>query len=442
MLSSFIQFFEKRKLLHPKPDFLVAVSGGIDSAVLCELCHQAAFDFTIIHCNFHLRGDESMRDEAFVESLGAKYKVPVIIKHFNTQSFAMENSLSIQEAARDLRYQWFAEIKAERKASCTLLAHHANDNIETVVMNFFRGTGLDGLSGMPEEVIKSDCLRPLLKFTRKEIEEFAYTHQIDWVEDSSNVSNKYTRNFFRNEVIPAIQNVYPQVEENIGNNIDRFKKTANLYHQLVSELKEKLNKGIPPESRYPAKQLLAYRHTALIFEIIKGFGFGERQVEAVEKLCSGETGKYIENEFFQIIKHRAWLVIAPKRESANTIAIEKEEKEIRFEGGFIEIKKSKKDKGRLQKAPQVAQVDGSKIVFPLLVRRWQTGDYFYPLGMPKKKKLSRFFIDQKLSKIDKEKVWVMESGKRIVWVMGYRIDDRFKITDQTKEVLEITITNP
>ncbi|HVG41504.1 MAG TPA: tRNA lysidine(34) synthetase TilS [Chitinophagaceae bacterium] len=442
MLQQFISFLKEKNLLQPQHHFLVAASGGIDSVVLCALCKEANLSFSIIHCNFHLRAAESNRDEEFVRSLGVKYDVAVFVKDFDALTFAEQNRLSIQEAARVLRYNWFAAIREKRKAAYTLLAHHATDDVETLLMNFFRGTGLEGLTGMPWNVETSHCLRPLLKNTRKDIEDYAETNKLDWVEDSSNALNKYTRNFFRNDLIPALQKVYPQVEENLINNINRFKKTNNLYKILVQELKQKLNKGAFPQIRYPVKQLLNYSHTSLIYEIIKDFGFGEKQVPEVLKLCSSESGKYIENEGHQVIKHRAWLIIAPKSVQATAIAIEKGETEIRFNSSFLEIKKLRIEKLQLQKNAAVAQLDASKIEYPLLLRKWKEGDYFYPLGMAKKKKLSRFFIDLKLPKNEKENIWVLESAKRIIWVIGYRIDDRYKITERTKEVLQITKTFP
>jgi tRNA(Ile)-lysidine synthase len=308
-------------------------------------------------------------------------------------------------------------------------------------MNFFRGTGLDGLTGMRWNLPESGCLRPLLQHSRKEIENFASENKLSWVEDSSNNSNKYTRNFFRNEIIPEIKKAFPQVEENVLDNIERFKKTKNLYDLLVDDLKKKLNKGPHPEVRIPVKLLMRYRHTSLIYEIIKDYGFGEKQVHEIVKLAHSESGKFIENESYQIIKHRNWFIISPKIERSNTIAIEEGVKRIQFDGGVVEIKNMVSKNAILSNEQNVALIDAKEIEYPLLLRLSKEGDYFYPLGMQKKKKLSRFFIDKKLSKNEKEKVWVIESAKRIVWVIGKRIDDRFKITAKTKQVIQFTISS-
>ncbi len=420
----------------------MATSGGVDSVILCELCYQAKFSFSIAHCNFKLREEESDRDEAFVRSLAEKYKVPVFVETFATKAVASERKISIQEAARLLRYNWFKDLTKKNASSFVLLAHQANDDIETVIMNFFRGTGLEGLTGMRSTLLESGCLRPLLKYSRKEIENFIKENNLSWVEDSSNRSNKYTRNFFRNEIIPAIKKVFPHVEENVLDNVQRFKKTNHLYNLLVNDLKKKLNKGTEPEVRIPIKLLMQYIHTSLIYEIIKDYGFGEKQVHEVEKLADSESGKFIENESYQIIKHRNWFIISPKIERSNTIAIEEGVKQIRFDGGgVLDIKSMSLQKATLSSEQNVALIDAKGIEYPLLLRLWKEGDYFYPLGMQKKKKLSRFFIDQKLPKNEKEKVWVIESAKRIVWVVGKRIDNRFKITSTTKQVIQFTISS-
>jgi len=441
LLNFFIQFFKEKNLLHQQNHFIVATSGGVDSVVLCELCHQANFSFSIAHCNFKLRGAESERDEAFVRSLGEKYNVDVFVETFATEDAAREGKISIQEAARFLRYRWFKELSQEKTLSLVLLAHHANDDIETVIMNFFRGTGLEGLTGMQWDLSAGGCLRPMLTFSRKEIENFARDNNLIWVEDSSNSSNKYTRNFFRNEIIPAIKKVYSQVEENILNNVQRFKKINNLYNLLVNDIKEKLIKASLPEVRIPVKLLMRYSHTSLIYEIIKDYGFGEKQVSEVEKLANSESGKFIENENYQIIRHRHWFIISPKIERSNTIAIEEGLKEIQFAGGLLEIKTKTSKKSSLSNEQNIAVIDAKEIEYPLLLRLWKEGDYFYPLGMQKKKKLSRFFIDQKLPKNEKEKVWIIESANRIVWVVGKRIDNRFKITPNTKQVIQFNLSS-
>jgi len=406
--------------------------------VLCELSKQAGLKFSIAHCNFGLRGEESERDEAFVRKLGEKYEANVYVEQFDTSSYASEKKLSIQEAARELRYQWFEQLRKENGFTYTLLAHHANDNLETVLMNFFRGTGLEGLTGMNVYSSYSNCLRPMLSFRREEIEIFAKENDLQWVEDSSNASNTYTRNFFRNELLPQLKKIYPDAENNLLNNIDRFNKTHLLYRKLVDDFKRKLCKYEKEEVRIPVKQLMQWADTALIYEIIKDYGFGEKQVIEVIKLSNSESGKFIENVKHRLIRHRNWFIITKKQTAGSTVAIDEYEKETEFEGGQLKIEKISMDNFKLQKQSSVAQLDAKEVSFPLLLRRWKQGDYFYPLGLRKKKKVARFLIDQKIPLHQKENIWVIESNKKIIWIVGQRIDDRCKITDKTKDVLLLT----
>ncbi len=442
VINKFIEEVKKKNLFTIKDSLLLAVSGGLDSVVLCELCHQAGFDFIIAHCNFQLRGEESERDEAFVKSLADKYKVEVKVRKFDTERFAEENKLSIQEAARKLRYDWFCELikqPANQSFMYLLTAHHADDNNETLLMNFFRGTGMHGLTGIPEKT--GYIRRPLLGFTKAELLTFAGEYKLSYVEDSSNQSSKYTRNFFRNELLPAIAKVYPQVNDNLQDNISRFKEIEKLYQFTVGELKKKLCKAKGDEVHIPVKQLMGYDNRALIYEIISPYGFTEKQVDEVIKLSLSETGSYIVSpaKTHNIIRHRHWFIISPASgEVSENIVIDEGDKEVLFTLGKLQIKKAVSNKP-LATSQESAMLDLKEITFPLLLRKWKTGDYFYPLGMKKKKKVARFLIDLKLSKTDKEKVWVLESNKRIIWVAGYRIDERFKITDKTNSSLNITL---
>lgn len=440
-LHIFLETIKKYHLSASEKKVLLAVSGGVDSVVLCQLSKEAGLNFAIAHCNFGLRGEESERDETFIVSLAEKYGTRIFIQRFDTSEYAAQHKLSIQEAARKLRYGWFEEIRREHGFAYTLLAHHANDNIETLLINFFRGSGLEGLTGMPEEKKEVHCLRPMLRIKRSEILAYANTHSLQWVEDSSNASNKYTRNFFRNEVIPQLQKVFPQVEENLLSNIQRFQQTNTLYKELLQGLKKKVCEVRGEEMHIPVLKLMTYKDTSLIYEIIKDFGFGEVYVDEVLKLADASSGKYIANESYRIIRHNAWFIIAPTASTAQTFVIEKDDHSIRFDSQELLLKFVRIEKFLLDKSSHVAQLDAKEIEFPLVLRKWEKGDYFYPLGMRKKKKLARFFIDLKLSQTAKEKVWVLESHKRIVWIVGYRIDERFKITERTKEVLRLTLSS-
>ncbi len=436
LLKEFQQYIKQHDLFHSKDKLLLAVSGGVDSVVLCELCKQAGYDIIIAHCNFQLRGTESDRDEKFVKELGNKYGVEVVVEKFDTERFAKENKLSIQVAARELRYNWFNELTAD----WILTAHHANDNMETLLMNFFKGTGINGLRGiLPKQ---GKIIRPLLFAKKEELVAFATMHKLSYVEDSSNESDKYTRNYFRNQLIPDLQKVFPQVEDNLIDNLQRFREIEMFYQQSIQTNKKKLLEQKGNEIHIPVLKLLKTEPlTTIVYEIIKEYGFTAHQTEDVVALLKAETGKYIRSSTHRIIKNRNWLIISPNETmGAQNILIEKENELINFADGKLEIKGLNGTTNlKLQTTNLIAQLDGNEIRFPLLLRKWKQGDYFYPLGMKKKKKLSRFFIDQKLSLTQKERTWVIEADKKIAWVVGLRIDDRFKITDKTKDILQISL---
>lgn len=487
LLQRFQQYIIDQHLFSPKDTLLLAVSGGIDSVVLCELCKQAGFPFVIAHCNFTLRGEESERDAAFVQQLALAYNVPFFKKEFDTAAYAESNKLSIQEAARALRYGWFTELlgretvpakhgsnresedrskKSEvggRKSedvqpetwnlkpgtgnrqpvtgNCLVTAHHLDDNIETMLMHFFRGTGVHGLRGMLPK--QGHIVRPLLFARKQELVAFAEENNLRWVEDSSNALDKYSRNYFRNQLIPLVQKIYPEAENNLANNLRRFADMELLYQQAVELHKKKLLEYKGQEVHIPVLKLKKSQPLhSIVHEIIKEYGFTPAQADEVIRLLDSESGRYVQSGTHRIIKNRRWLIIAPAQtEHAQTVAIDEDEHKIVFENGALIFESLNNKNLQLVNDAATALIDRAALQFPLILRKWKKGDYFYPLGLAKKKKVARFLIDQKLSMTDKEKVWVLESNKKIVWIIGLRIDDRFKITEATRQVLRINFAS-
>lgn len=461
LLQQFKEFIKKENLFQEKDRLLLAVSGGVDSVVLCELCHRAGYDFVIAHCNFQLREEESERDEAFVKTLGEKYGVKVLVKKIDTAEHIKLTKLSVQEAARNLRYSWFRELITNgslggRIASTNgwhmtidyskplihiVTAHHLNDSIETLLMNFFKGTGIKGLQGIkPSAEMPMFIHRPLLFATKQELLTFAKENELPFVEDSSNSTDKYTRNFFRNQLLPSIKKVFPDVENNLADNLHRFSEIEILYEQAIALHKKKLVEKKGNELHIPVQKILRTEPLqTVMYEIIKEFDFSSQQVTEVIALLDSESGKYVQSATHRIIRNRKWLIISPNNstEAAN-ILIELNDRKIDYPAGSIELKSFPIDNSKLSADTTVAMLDADQISFPLLLRKWKQGDYFYPLGMSKKKKLNRFFTDNKLSLTQKENTWVIEMNKKIIWIVGMRIDDRFKITGQTKTVLKIT----
>lgn len=465
-LNKFISFIQQEHLFQKNDRLLLAVSGGIDSVVLCELCYQWGFIFEIAHCNFRLRGEESERDEAFVKSLEERYNTRVWIKKFDTENYAQNQGVSIQVAARELRYQWFDELMhpdskenlenpliidhpnfkpgSNVMSTFLLTAHHANDNIETLLMNFFKGTGIKGLRGiLPKQ---GKIIRPLLFAKKEEIISFARENNLPFVEDSSNLSDKYTRNYFRNHLIPAVKKVFPRAEDNLLENIERFRDIQILYDEGILLHKKKLLEYKGKEVHIPVLKLLKSQPLkTIIYEIIKDFGFTVAQTDEVIHLLESGSGKYISSPGYKIIKDRKWLIIVPQNTmETSIIIIEEKDKEKEYANGKLLFEKATFENEAIPKDPTIAFLDADMLQFPLLLRKWKLGDYFYPLGMqktpggrPGKKKLSRFFIDLKLSLAEKENTWVIESNKKITWIVGKRIDDRCKVTANTKNLYKI-----
>ncbi len=460
LLNQFSKYFKQHfaPLFNANTKYIVAVSGGVDSIVLVDLLNKLNIDFAIAHCNFNLRADESKRDEEFVKALAVKYSKEIFVKQFDTEKYAAENKISIQIAARELRYSWFKEIQQSKNnqsipisqfliPNCYLLtAHHKNDNIETVLFNFFRGTGIQGLTGIKAIDNERKIIRPLLNFSKDDIKNYAAENDLQFVEDSSNASNKYTRNSFRNEIIPLVTKHFANAEENILNNINRLNDVEELYKQAMAIHKKNLIEVKNNEVHIPILKLKkATPLYSIVYEIIKDFNFTSHQTNEVIKLLDAHNGSYVQSASHRIINNRNWLIITPlKQNSSENIIIEKEDKKIEFENYELRITNyafAKKLTTNDKQETTNELFDLAKLQFPLLLRKWKQGDYFYPMGMQKKQKLSKFFINQKLSIAQKEKVWVIESNKKIIWVVGYRIDDRFKLTNNTKEILEITFQN-
>lgn len=447
LIQQFNHYVKLHHLFDKNDRILLAVSGGVDSVVLCELFKQNGFDFAIAHCNFQLRGEESDADELFVKSFGEKYNVEVFVKRFDTLRYAKEQNVNIQIAARELRYQWFNELLkqvASKKIKSIATAHHLNDNIETLLMNFFKGTGIRGLQGMlpGESGIGGKVIRPLLFASKEMLISFAKENQMQWREDSSNETVKYTRNFLRNEIIPRLKNIYPEIEKNLEANLERFNEIASLYNESVEKFKSKFVVIERNEIRIPVLKLLQSNSTqTLLYEILNPFGFSAKQIPEVRKLLIAESGKHVVSSTHRIFRNRNWLIVSPISTKDSSFAfIDADCDNVSFDGYCIEMKTIPRP-DKIDADSKVALLDPSLLKFPLLIRKWKQGDYFYPLGMTKKKKLSRFFIDQKMSLTEKENCLVIESDKRIVWIIGHRIDNRFKITDNTKNVIRLTLSS-
>jgi tRNA(Ile)-lysidine synthase len=417
--------------------FVLAVSGGADSVVLAHLLKGAGVNFEIAHCNFKLRGAESDRDEAFVKNLAVTLDVPFSYKHFDTEAYATAHKISIQEAARNLRYDWFATFN-----TIVITAHHANDNIETVFMHFCRGTGIAGLTGIEPYKVKERLLRPLLVFHKHEIIDYATEAGIAFVEDSSNASDKYTRNFFRHQVLPSVQEVFPKSEQNILHTIKHLREVSEVYKIAMQKIVSKLQFIHGNEIHIPVLMWQKAKPLDTVsFELLYPYGFTAAQIPEAIKLLDAHNGAVLISPTHRLIKNRNWMILAPLETATNTsvVVVEQDDTSVHFPGGVLGLQSSAALVPEASDS-NTCMLDAAALQFPLILRPAATGDYFYPLGMQKKKKLSKFFIDLKLSKTAKEKVWVLVSDNRIAWVIGYRIDNRFKLTPASSGAVKLTFS--
>ena len=447
-LENFTRNWEKKfsALSLKKSTFIIAVSGGVDSMVLAYLMHQAGATITMAHANFQLRGEESTRDENFVKAFAEKYAIPLALNKFETAAYAGTYKMGIQEAAREMRYAWFSTLLSDQTNTQKVLltAHHADDQVETVFMQLARGTGLHGLTGIPER--REDTLsiaRPLLHFSKNEIIEFAKSNSLDFVEDSSNTKDDYTRNLFRHKVVPIIQEVIPNMTQNVLDTIQRLKESEIIVETTVADFWKKglrVQKGI---LTIPVKHWKKVNHNfTYTWGLIKNYGFKPQQISEVHKLLVANNGAYIATPSHRFIKFNESIQIIDNNTEKQHIVIHVADGDLQVNEGVLHFEMKPAVKlGDIKKEPNYAYLDADKLEWPLLFRTWQATDYFYPLGLRKKKKLNHFLGGLKLSPAIKQKTAVITMSDKLVWVVGQRIDDRFKITDQTKNVLVITWTD-
>ena len=441
MLNEFLQHITKEFPFLKDKKLLIAISGGIDSVVLTHLFYELEYSISLAHCNFRLRGKESDGDEAFVEDLAKKLDIPVFIKKFDTLQFASEEKLSVQLAARKLRYDWFNELLHQKQYDYLLTAHHADDAVETYLINLSRGTGLDGLTGIPKQ--NGKIIRPLLPFSREQIEKYAKEQNIDWREDSTNEETKYLRNKIRHKIIPILKELNPNFLNGFSKTQDNLQGIRVIADDRIEEvskdvISESADKSVIQFNIEKLKELSNPK--AYLFEMLKKYGFTEWN--DVENLLNTQSGKYVYSNSHKLLKDRGFLLLSKIIDSISEAVffIEKDNLFLKTEKIALKITEIDKPISSLKALPSTSiLIDKDLLKFPLIVRKWKEGDYFYPFGMKGKKKISKYFKDQKISNFEKENSWLLCSENDIVWVVGQRSDDRFKITDKTKHIVQIEI---
>ncbi|MAD96394.1 MAG: tRNA lysidine(34) synthetase TilS [Flavobacteriaceae bacterium] len=427
MLDAFKLHIEQHFPFLKNKRLLVGVSGGIDSVVLSFLLSKLNFDITVAHCNFKLRGTESDDDEEFVKEL--KYVSPnqILTKVFDTESYAKEHKLSIQVAARELRYKWFQELQNSHGFDYIATAHNADDNLETFLINLTRGSGLDGFTGIPE--VNANIIRPLLRFSRKDISSFAAANNIQWREDSSNASTKYVRNKLRHKVIPTLKEINPQLLDSFSNTLKYLNQTKEVLNSKVEEMADKVisKKQIGEEElmAIDIAELQKEKHAQLfLFEMLKSYHF--TAWEDIYNLLDSQSGKQIFSESHRLLKDRGLLLLSKinkNSDAADSFQIHKHQLEIHKP---IQLQFGLNSDSQPLGSSCIL-VDKDLLKYPLTVRKWKNGDYFYPTGMQGKKKVSKYFKDEKFSLIEKDNTWILANGDdEIIWIVNHRQDRRFE----------------
>ncbi len=432
-------YIQKHQLLEPEGLIIVGVSGGTDSVVLLHVLMALGYSCVIAHCNFHLRMEESDRDEEFVRNLSKELKLPFYKIDFETVKYAEEHKISIEMAARDLRYAWFEELLIKLRAQAIAIAHQADDSIETMLMNLVRGTGLRGLTGIQPR--NKNVVRPLLFLTRQDLETYLVRYNLGHVEDSTNSISDYQRNKFRNQILPLLEEINPSVRQTLYTSLERFDGSLAIYEHAVNEI---IKKAVQKENDIIKIDIEVIKNQVhiptVMYELMYPYGFTPAVIEQITNQLDGESGKLFFSDSFRLLKDRKFLIInALELISKELFWISKDDTEIDKPLSMKFLKKQFSADFNISREKNCIHIDYSLLTFPLKLRRWKEGDTFFPFGMKKHKKISDFFIDNKFSLLQKEQTWILESGNDIVWITGERMDDRFRVTENTEYVLEVKV---
>lgn len=433
------QFIDSNQLLIDNDRILVGVSGGADSVVLLHILLKLGFECVVAHCNFHLRGEESMRDELFVEKLAEKYKLIYKKTDFDTVRFAKSNKISIEMAAREMRYAWFKKLAPENKCQTIATAHHTDDSIETLLLNMIRGTGLKGLTGI--EPRNGDIVRPVLCCTRSEIEQYAQKNKLEYITDSTNLANEYSRNKIRNLILPMMADINPSVKQSLAENISRFRGSWKIYSEKIAEIEAHITFNKENQTFVDIDKLKSQSDPkTVLFEILQKYQFNSDVISNIFEALDKSSGKRYYSDTHRLLKDREHLIV-DEIEPNNTLefSIDESTKSISIPINLSLNKKARNEDFIISKKSDKIHIDADKIKFPLTLRKWKKGDSFHPFGMKESKKLSDFFINEKINRNQKENIWLLVSDNKIVWIIGLRMDERFRITEKTKNILEISL---
>ncbi|MFA6126953.1 MAG: tRNA lysidine(34) synthetase TilS [Bacteroidales bacterium] len=436
LLDRFKGFVETERLFQPGERLVVALSGGADSLAMVDLLTRIDQPVVLAHCNFRLRGEESDQDEEFVRKISVVYDVPLYVRTFDTVEYAQEKGISVEMAARELRYPWFEEIRVESSSSLVAVAHHSDDSLETMMINLIRGTGLRGLTGIqPRQEL---VVRPMLFTNRKEIIDYMAFRGLEYRNDSSNQDTRYIRNRIRHVLLPEMEKINPSFSQTVREEQLLFTQAQKIVEGWMGVKIASLVKRGEEELRIDIGALNGEEfREILLFEIIKPFGFHGRQVPKILAATENIPGKLFRSRTHTLVIDREDIIVSPQYLAvAERYYVDPESPDPELPVSFS-FKIINDVTHYPPRDPNIACLDYEKLDLPLVLRRWEKGDYFFPLGMNHAKKVSDFFIDQKINRIEKDRTWILASGEQIVWILGHRIDNRFRITGETRYILEI-----
>jgi tRNA(Ile)-lysidine synthase len=435
LLQGFRKYSGHHGLILQGDWIIVGISGGPDSMALADLLIREEASQVLAHCNFSLRGKESDQDEQFVRSFAEQKGILLETKRFDTNTYASVHGISIEMAARELRYSWFEELRIKHGCTRIAVGHHRDDSIETTLMNLIRGTGLRGLAGIRAE--NGSVIRPMLFTGRAEIRRYLEWRGIQFREDSTNLDNHFIRNRIRNQLIPFFEGINPGFRRNLIFEQEMYSSIQNLVDQTVEEYRTEAFSVTGETHRYHTGKLVNNRQSAVIlFEILRSYGFNGFQIRDIHRALSGQSGKKFLSPTHRLITGRGELLVRPVESGIQRNYYLDPENPETFKEAGLTAEVMDNSMGPVKEQGS-ACIDMDRLEFPLLLRSWKAGDLFTPLGMKGKKKISDFLIDLKLDPFAKEEVRVLISGDRIVWVEGYRIDDHFRITEKTRKMLII-----
>ncbi|MBR5957804.1 MAG: tRNA lysidine(34) synthetase TilS [Salinivirgaceae bacterium] len=434
MLKQFLQFVNDNRLFDRSHSLLAAVSGGADSSVMLHLLAQGRFKVSVAHCNFKLRGADADADEQFVSQLAEKYGMPFFSISFDTTAYAAEHKISIEMAARELRYNWFAQLSAEHGFDRILTAHHLDDNVETMILNICRGTGINGLAGI--SIVNSSIVRPLLFASRQQIEDYAAANGLAFRTDATNLTDDYQRNIVRHRIVPVMRQINPAFDERMLKNFSNIKQAAQIYNWYIDKAKSEVLQTDGNRTIINIGMLMRQPFAEpVLYECVSEFGFNSSQAEQMMKIIGQKSGFTFSSATHKLLIDRNQIIIESLKDDDFQPVSISQPQDLPDLGITMQLVPA--SDFQIDRCPSVACLDFDKLQFPLTLRRWQNGDSFYPLGMNRAKKLSDFFIDNKIDLFEKEKTLVLVSAGKIAWIVGMRPDNRFKVDEKTKQVLVI-----